>query len=45
MVHDMYLFRVNKPAESKGPWDYYKLMAPSRETRRSRRYPVPPARS
>jgi branched-chain amino acid transport system substrate-binding protein len=27
MVHDMYLFRVKKPSESKGPWDYYKLMA------------------
>ncbi|MBL8706546.1 MAG: ABC transporter substrate-binding protein [Rhodospirillales bacterium] len=24
-VHDMYLFEVKKPAESKGPWDYYKL--------------------
>jgi branched-chain amino acid transport system substrate-binding protein len=27
MVHDMYLFQVKKPAESKGPWDYYKLVA------------------
>jgi branched-chain amino acid transport system substrate-binding protein len=27
MVHDMYLFEVKKPAESKGPWDYYKLLA------------------
>ena len=25
MVHDMYLFQVKTPAESKGPWDYYKL--------------------
>ena len=25
-VHDMYLFEVKKPAESKGPWDYYKLV-------------------
>jgi branched-chain amino acid transport system substrate-binding protein len=25
-VHDMYLFEVKKPAESKGPWDYYKLI-------------------
>jgi branched-chain amino acid transport system substrate-binding protein len=24
-VHDMYLFEVKKPSESKGPWDYYKL--------------------
>ena len=27
MVHDMYLFEVNSPAESKKPWDYYKLLA------------------
>ena len=27
MVHDMYLFEVKKPAESKGPYDYYKLLA------------------
>lgn len=27
MVHDMYLFQVKSPAESKGPWDYYKLLA------------------
>jgi branched-chain amino acid transport system substrate-binding protein len=27
MVHDMYLFEVKKPAESKYPWDYYKLVA------------------
>ncbi len=24
MVHDFYLFQVKTPAESKGPWDYYK---------------------
>ena len=24
-IHDMYLFEVKKPSESKGPWDYYKL--------------------
>lgn len=23
-LHDMYLFEVKKPSESKGPWDYYK---------------------
>jgi branched-chain amino acid transport system substrate-binding protein len=23
----MYLFEVKKPEESKGPWDYYKLLA------------------
>ena len=26
MVHDMYLYEVKKPAESKGTWDYYKLV-------------------
>jgi len=26
-MHDMYLFEVKKPAESKGPWDYYKVRA------------------
>ena len=26
-VHDMYLFEVKKPDESKGPYDYYKLIA------------------
>ncbi len=26
-VHDMYLFEVKKPEESKGPWDYYKVRA------------------
>ncbi|MEK6594004.1 MAG: ABC transporter substrate-binding protein [Pseudomonadota bacterium] len=24
-IHNMYLFEVKKPAESKGAWDYYKL--------------------
>jgi branched-chain amino acid transport system substrate-binding protein len=24
-IHDMYLFEVKKPSESKGPWDYYTL--------------------
>jgi branched-chain amino acid transport system substrate-binding protein len=24
-IHDMYLFEVKKPEESKGAWDYYKL--------------------
>src|ERR1700761_2575802 len=27
MVHDMYLYQVKKPAESKGEWDLYKLLA------------------
>src|SRR5882757_1058113 len=27
MVHDMYLFEVKKPAESKGRWDDYRLLA------------------
>ena len=26
MVHDMYLVQVKKPAESTGPWDYYKVL-------------------
>jgi branched-chain amino acid transport system substrate-binding protein len=26
-IHDMYLFEVKKPDESKGPWDLYKLRA------------------
>jgi branched-chain amino acid transport system substrate-binding protein len=26
-LHPMYLFEVKKPAESKGPWDAYKLVA------------------
>lgn len=25
-IHDMYLFKVKKPEESKGPWDYYALV-------------------
>src|SRR5712672_654725 len=27
MIHDMYLFEVKKPSESKGRWDDYKLLA------------------
>jgi branched-chain amino acid transport system substrate-binding protein len=27
MVHDMYLMQVKTPAESKYPWDYYKVVA------------------
>ena len=26
MIHDMYLVEVKKPSESKGPWDYYKVL-------------------
>ncbi len=26
-LHPAYLFEVKKPEESKGPWDYYKLVA------------------
>jgi branched-chain amino acid transport system substrate-binding protein len=25
-IHSMYLYEVKKPSESKGPWDYYKLV-------------------
>ena len=27
LVHDMYLYEVKKPSESKGEWDVYKLLA------------------
>lgn len=27
LVHDMYLAQVKTPAESRGPWDYYKILA------------------
>ena len=27
MVHDLHLYRVKSPAESKYPWDYFKLVA------------------
>jgi branched-chain amino acid transport system substrate-binding protein len=27
MVHEMYLLEVKAPKESKGPWDYYKLLS------------------
>ena len=27
MVHDTHLFQVKAPAESKYPWDYFKLVA------------------
>lgn len=27
VIHDSYLFQVKTPAESKGPWDYYKLIS------------------
>lgn len=26
-LHPMYLFEVKRPADSKGPWDYYKVLA------------------
>jgi branched-chain amino acid transport system substrate-binding protein len=26
-LHPAYLFEVKKPSESKGPYDYYKLLA------------------
>ena len=26
-IHDMYLFEVKKPEESKGPWDLYRTLA------------------
>lgn len=27
VIHDMYLVKVKKPSESKGPWDYYTIAA------------------
>jgi branched-chain amino acid transport system substrate-binding protein len=27
VIHPAYLFEVKTPSESKGPWDYYKLIA------------------
>jgi branched-chain amino acid transport system substrate-binding protein len=27
VIHDMYLYQVKTPAESKGPWDYLKLQS------------------
>ncbi|HVP66378.1 MAG TPA: ABC transporter substrate-binding protein [Anaeromyxobacteraceae bacterium] len=27
VIHDMYLVKVKKPSESKGPWDYYTVVA------------------
>jgi branched-chain amino acid transport system substrate-binding protein len=27
LVHDMYFVQVKTPAESRGPWDYYKILA------------------
>ncbi|GJD52036.1 hypothetical protein OPKNFCMD_4798 [Methylobacterium crusticola] len=27
VTHPMYLFEVKKPAESRGPWDYYRLVS------------------
>jgi branched-chain amino acid transport system substrate-binding protein len=27
LVHDMYLYEVKKPSDSKGPWDLYKVVA------------------
>ncbi len=37
VMRDFYLFEVKKPAESKGPWDYYKLVRtiPADEAARS----------
>jgi branched-chain amino acid transport system substrate-binding protein len=26
-IHDMYLFQVKEPGESKGPYDYYKVVS------------------
>ena len=33
MIHDMYLMQVKKPAESKEPWDYFKVVKRFRASR------------
>ena len=38
MVHTMYLVQVKKPEESKGPWDYYKVIRRSLVIRPSVRW-------
>src|ERR1700731_1065461 len=35
-IHPAYLFEVKKPEESKGPWDYYKLVGPTPAAQRFR---------
>ena len=35
MIHDMHLFRVKRPSESRGPWDYTSLFRRYQESRRS----------
>ena len=37
MIHDMYLMQVKTPAESKEPWDYYKVVADDSRARRPSR--------
>jgi len=27
LIHDMYLVEVKAPEESRGPWDYYKILS------------------
>ena len=43
-IHPAYLVEVKKPAESKAPWDYYKIRATIPATRRSGRSPTAAAR-
>ena len=42
--HDMYVMQVKTPSESKGAWDYYKLIKTMTAKRRSANSPIPPAR-
>ena len=44
VIHDMYLYEVKKPSESKGGWDYSSWWRPSRPPRPSSRWPIRPAR-
>jgi branched-chain amino acid transport system substrate-binding protein len=39
LLHDMYFVQVKTPAESRGPWDYYKIISDN-----PRRPSVPPGR-
>lgn len=38
-IHNMYLFQVKTPAESKAPWDFYKLVETIRRRTHSGRSP------
>lgn len=37
-IHPAYLFEAKRPEESRGPWDYYKLLGTTPGKRRSARW-------